>query len=1394
MAIRTQAAEPPRATTLDGSERSRMESIVGGDLSGIVLRTDSAAADRAAREGALAVTEGREIAFARGAYRPGTPAGDALLAHELAHVRQQQGGGSGTMGDAAGGRSSVLEGEADRAGLLAAVLLLDPTLARSLPAPQVSTGRGMQLQRCSPEQYEEIHDLPSRAEYEEQGELLPPGTTWGPLAARLDLGAGWPVQLDESPPTRTPPLPEPDPSAPTLGADQLLARIAVLDARRARIETLTDDLGSRYTDEGGALLIPGMSLAFLRYDLGGAGPTPLAIGTTATPTREPGEVSRLLPRTEEAQLRALDALVELATLRQQELAAHGALEDKGYDLATARASIDLVRYAYARAAADLFGPGQGRLLQGADAAREHLNSRLPALLVEYFEKRTVQGDDIAPAVAEMRDWASLLGAELVRLGGVAEDLRAADERGEDVAERQREFVADAQLVSTSLDALGEWDTAVNAAELLRENSALWGHEAVLRIADRMSQMKDASLARDEPYLRLMVRDHRADPVIAGFYASLADIIRTSHLILGFAVLLIASAVTAGVGIAIVGATTGAAIATESAALAAGASASMAATEAAIVMEIGLVVKIGGEALVFTLVHQGLLATLPGMGPKLTLSSFLTELVWNLALFGVMHGAGSAVEGALGRSEWLRALAPTARRVLQTGARLGGSYATLQAYGLVRFLFEQGRMMSLGELGRMSVENLAMLIGLSVAMKPFSAVLEGIRTGAEGFGRSRVEALTRFRQRYGDRYLLLDSERAQLETRLQERMEQNPQATKADLADIEAEATVLDTRLRELVEESVADPALDVAALRQGMTDVTARLEATPVPELLAGLGLDPAVDLRATGDPATWTVAPGRTDAVKTFLTDQGIPVAGETTTGPRMLEATVAGRGTVTLVERAGTAGPIAPTATPTLDALIARSRRVDAADLTAGLEAIRDQSSVPAFAARLEAEAAAGRTGVVKVVLNAARRLAVARGERRVITTALGPEAAAARFEAARNHMVALEAALNDPVAAKGLAKVMHLSPQPGGPGRVIAHAPVENVEPFLRAMGDPDLSQRHPSFYEGMARNRDAIDLVLRHGGKVFNRIVRFTSDVDPGLQVSSARVDLERTLRGLDSLAEISKADAEARARKIADLTHSATYKSLDKLVGRRPRPLPAFDPIKTEGARWSTHLQAAQEYATGHQPKDGPVTPAEVQVRAALLQTVERAEHGEFGELTPAQRARMLDQFNEIGENARLEKGWISAVRGILNQALARGTGEASIRTVWKNGKLEMTQVEGSTVPDEAWPPVRQDELKLGPDGAPLVEKTARRWIEDKTYDLTKRYLTTARKHAREARDDLTNLPPGSTIALRYAHDPGLVIRNQMLEVFWAEPAVEQVIFQGVVYPRPVGAVLPPPAR
>lgn len=75
---------------LDSSTQRFMESRLNYDFSNVRIHVDGKAAMSADAINARAYTVGRDIVFGQGEYNPGTKDGQRLLAHELAHVVQQQ--------------------------------------------------------------------------------------------------------------------------------------------------------------------------------------------------------------------------------------------------------------------------------------------------------------------------------------------------------------------------------------------------------------------------------------------------------------------------------------------------------------------------------------------------------------------------------------------------------------------------------------------------------------------------------------------------------------------------------------------------------------------------------------------------------------------------------------------------------------------------------------------------------------------------------------------------------------------------------------------------------------------------------------------------------------------------------------------------------------------------------------------------------------------------------------------------------------------------------------------------------------------------------------------------------------------------------------------------------
>jgi len=106
----TRAASPAGIATqtqhepLEPSVQARMARLFGVDFGDVKVHARSSVVSGTTR----ARTRGREIHFGDGEYRPGTPDGDRVIAHELAHVVQLRGGGRP-------GATHELEAEADRA-------------------------------------------------------------------------------------------------------------------------------------------------------------------------------------------------------------------------------------------------------------------------------------------------------------------------------------------------------------------------------------------------------------------------------------------------------------------------------------------------------------------------------------------------------------------------------------------------------------------------------------------------------------------------------------------------------------------------------------------------------------------------------------------------------------------------------------------------------------------------------------------------------------------------------------------------------------------------------------------------------------------------------------------------------------------------------------------------------------------------------------------------------------------------------------------------------------------------------------------------------------------------------------------------------------------------------
>lgn len=133
---------------LPGAVRTRMETAFGANFGAVRLHADATGAKLSDQLNARAFAIGSHVAFGSGEFSPGTIAGDALIAHELAHVVQQ--GGAESM-PASSESTKSLEGDADQSAIAAVTSLwaLGKGATRGVARNVMPALRsGLQLSRC----------------------------------------------------------------------------------------------------------------------------------------------------------------------------------------------------------------------------------------------------------------------------------------------------------------------------------------------------------------------------------------------------------------------------------------------------------------------------------------------------------------------------------------------------------------------------------------------------------------------------------------------------------------------------------------------------------------------------------------------------------------------------------------------------------------------------------------------------------------------------------------------------------------------------------------------------------------------------------------------------------------------------------------------------------------------------------------------------------------------------------------------------------------------------------------------------------------------------------------------------------------------------------------------
>ncbi len=239
---------------LGSGQGARFRTALGTDVSGVRIHTDSRAAALAGRLGARAFTVGDDVAFAPGQFRPGEPVGDALLAHELAHVAQQRSAGAAVAAKSttSGGVAS-LEADADQTAVEATLSLWGEALGWAGRVARRTGPRlrsGLQLQRCTCSPTPTPTPVPKRVDLH-GGAQVPDATTQqailntlmpGRLAPAAAPAAGGPAAAPVQLPWKGAADPVSGTVSPAAAASRAALKTALTNAVLAELNSVNTDM------------------------------------------------------------------------------------------------------------------------------------------------------------------------------------------------------------------------------------------------------------------------------------------------------------------------------------------------------------------------------------------------------------------------------------------------------------------------------------------------------------------------------------------------------------------------------------------------------------------------------------------------------------------------------------------------------------------------------------------------------------------------------------------------------------------------------------------------------------------------------------------------------------------------------------------------------------------------------------------------------------------------------------------------------------------------------------------------------------------------------------------------------------------------------------------------
>lgn len=843
---------------LSPSTRSVMETAFSTDFTQVRIHASDEAAQMNQQLGAKAFTHGSDIYFDRGQYVPEQHSGQELLAHELSHVVQQQGGvdasvspiqrqpspqtpltdpvsaSSATHGFyLIGPDFSAMPADADIRQILAETGVSDAsTLATCIPKVYtVATGNVQYIAYENP-----TLGVVARAFSSWAGKKQAQGSGTKGQYTNLfgvyaylpnadatkyrNVGAGGPLRD---------PLPVLDAvaGAPTGSFADLQAQLSLLDTRLKA-------LAVRYPANDPFL---GPSIADAQQIV-----QTMRGNLTALPDQA------MSIETAVQLIEWVDYDLELIDKQSTQLTADGARQR----------SLFRLKRKYGQVVNSLLAPNALGLYQEAQLLAE----RLPAdLMLDAMRKHGEINDGPLVQSTTLVQWTDDLRKRL----GTLYDKRKIQLDNPNDATITKEVAEEAGFIEMALRGMqlfAQWlvafETMVSNRPGILDTPLI---SAMNRLRDRVVAIKDAYDKGNMADLKKRVEKMESDTHIAEFYQSLPAAMQVTQMIGRVGLATFAALATGGIGGLVAGG----------------------ARTAAAGLTVGRAVAFVGtavlEAATFTTVNAAGSAFF--FGDKISFGSLLKDFAWNLGLFAVLRGV-SGISGSALRAAELK--------ILNGPVQLTGGFAAAHGWGVLRFRTEQGRWPTKAEFDQMTATSLIMMAGIMVGSKATQRWIASSK---------RAKALSVFQRDYGWRFEALDTLRNELGTRLIDAETKGKGNDQAEVATAQGKAQTLEKNVQDIMKDVLNDKRFKVEELRQELNQLSTEAPDIASELISTSLGLPAELGIRRAGK-ASYTYGNGETSTLKESLSSNyTVSQEVEPGTGLKRLTATSPSAPTLVFVER---------------------------------------------------------------------------------------------------------------------------------------------------------------------------------------------------------------------------------------------------------------------------------------------------------------------------------------------------------------------------------------------------------------------------------------------------------------------------------------------------------------